>query len=172
MVNKGSIIKEILLSPPFRLLFIVVMSGLFGAYMHYIIEKNDVELEEPNEPNEEEIVSVKWRKDHFKLSEENLYNELVAQGVDFPEIVTAQALLETGHFKSYACLQQNNLFGLRDNKGKYMSFPHWTDAVAAYKKYIQRYNHPVPEDYYVYLQELGYAEDPQYIDKLKQIVNK
>lgn len=117
-------------------------------------------------------VSVQWRQNHFLLSEENLYNELVAQGVDFPEIVTAQAILETGHFKSYACLQQNNLFGLRDNKGTYMSFPHWTDAVAAYKKYIQRYNHPVPEDYYAYLQELGYAEDPQYIDKLKQIVNK
>ena len=120
----------------------------------------------------EDSVSVQWRQNHFLLSEENLYNELVAQGVDFPEIVTAQALLETGHFKSYACLQQNNLFGLRDSKGKYMSFPHWTDAVAAYKKYIQRYNHPVPEDYYAYLQELGYAEDPQYIDKLKQIVNK
>lgn len=120
----------------------------------------------------EDSVSVQWRQNHFLLSEENLYNELVAQGVDFPKIVTAQALLETGHFKSYACLQQNNLFGLRDNKGKYMSFPHWTDAVAAYKKYIQRYNHPVPEDYYAYLQELGYAEDPQYIDKLKQIVNK
>lgn len=120
----------------------------------------------------EDSVSVQWRQNHFLLSEENLYNELVAQGVDFPEIVTAQAILETGHFKSYACLQQNNLFGLRDNKGKYMSFPHWTDAVAAYKKYIQRYNHPVPEDYYAYLQELGYAEDPQYINKLKQIVNK
>jgi uncharacterized FlgJ-related protein len=120
----------------------------------------------------EDSVSVQWRQNHFLLSEENLYNELVAQGVDFPEIVTAQAILETGYFKSYACLQQNNLFGLRDNKGKYMSFPHWTDAVAAYKKYIQRYNHPVPEDYYAYLQELGYAEDPQYIDKLKQIVNK
>lgn len=120
----------------------------------------------------EDSVSVQWRQNHFLLSEENLYNELVAQGVDFPEIVTAQAILETGHFKSYACLQQNNLFGLRNNKGNYMSFPHWTDAVAAYKKYIQRYNHPVPEDYYAYLQELGYAEDPQYIDKLKQIVNK
>ena len=171
MVNKGSVIKKALLSPLFGLLFIVVVSGLLGAYIHCIIEKYGAEPK-PEKPNEEEIVSVKWRQDHFKLSEENLYNELIAQGVDFPEIVTAQALLETGHFKSYACLQQNNLFGLRDNKGKYMSFPHWTDAVAAYKKYIQRYNHPVPEDYYAYLQELGYAEDPQYINKLKQIVNK
>lgn len=171
MANKESIIKKALLSPLFGLLFIVVVSGLFGSYIHCIIEKYGAEPK-PEELNEEEIVSVKWRQDHFKLSEENLYNELVAQGVDFPEIVTAQAILETGHFKSYACLQQNNLFGLRDNKGKYMSFLHWTDAVAAYKKYIQRYNHPVPEDYYVYLQELGYAEDPQYINKLKQIVNK
>lgn len=169
MANKGSIIKKVLLSPYLALLFIVVTSGLFGAHMQSLMDKSEVE---PEELNEEEIVSVKWRQDHFKLSEENLYNELVAQGVDFPEIVTAQAILETGHFKSYACLQQNNLFGLRDNKGKYMSFPHWTDAVAAYKKYIQRYNHPVPEDYYAYLQELGYAEDPQYINKLKQIVNK
>ena len=168
MVNKGSIIKKILLSPVFSILIIALASVLICVHIHYI-EKYETELEELNE---EEIVSVKWRQDHFKLSEENLYNELVAQGVDFPEIVTAQAILETGHFKSYACLQQNNLFGLRDNKGKYMSFPHWTDAVAAYKKYIQRYNHPVPEDYYAYLQELGYAEDPQYIDKLKQIVNK
>lgn len=168
MVNKGSIIKKILLSPVFSILIIVLASVLICVHIHYI-EKYETELEELNE---EEIVSVKWRQNHFLLSEENLYNELVAQGVDFPEIVTAQAILETGHFKSYACLQQNNLFGLRDNKGKYMSFPHWTDAVAAYKKYIQRYNHPVPEDYYAYLQELGYAEDPQYIDKLKQIVNK
>lgn len=169
MVNKGSIIKKVLLSPIFILLFIAFASALIGAHIHRVLERYEVE---PEEQKEEEIVSVKWRQDHFKLSDENLYNELVAQGVDFPEIVTAQAILETGHFKSYACLQQNNLFGLRDNKGKYMSFPHWTDAVAAYKKYIQRYNHPVPEDYYVYLQELGYAEDPQYIAKLKQIVNK
>lgn len=168
MANKGSIIKKVLLSPVFSILIIAFASVLIYVHIHYI-EKYETE---PEELNEEEIVSVKWRQDHFKLNEENLYNELVAQGVDFPEIVTAQAILETGHFKSYACLQQNNLFGLRDNKGKYMSFPHWTDAVAAYKKYIQRYNHPVPEDYYAYLQELGYAEDPQYIDKLKQIVNK
>ncbi len=118
-----------------------------------------------------EVASVKWRQNHFMLSEENLYNELVAQGVDFPEIVQAQAILETGHFKSHACLQQNNLFGLRNGDGTYMAFDHWTDAVAAYKKFIQKYD-PPPNDYYKYLQDLGYAEDPNYIIKLKQIVSK
>lgn len=123
------------------------------------------------EKAEGEVASVKWRQNHFMLSEENLYNELVAQGVDFPEIVQAQAILETGHFKSYACLQQNNLFGLRNSDGTYMSFDHWTNAVAAYKKFIQKYD-PPPNDYYKYLQDLGYAEGPNYIIKLKQIVSK
>ena len=128
-------------------------------------------MEREAEKVEGEVASVKWRQNHFMLSEENLYNELVAQGVDFPEIVQAQAILETGHFKSYACLQQNNLFGLRNGDGTYMSFDHWTNAVAVYKKFIQKYNHP-PNDYYKYLQDLGYAEDPNYIIKLKQIVSK
>lgn len=128
-------------------------------------------MERETEKTEGEVASVKWRQNHFILSEENLYNELVAQGVDFPEIVQAQAILETGHFKSYACLQQNNLFGLRNGDGTYMSFDHWTDAVAAYKKFIQKYD-PPPNDYYKYLQDLGYAEDPNYIIKLKQIVSK
>lgn len=53
----------------------------------------------------------------------------------------------------------------------FMSFDHWTNAVAAYKKFIQKYD-PPPKDYYKYLQDLGYAEDPNYIIKLKQIVSK
>lgn len=113
-------------------------------------------------------VSVVWRQDHFKLNKENLYNELYAQGVEFPEIVLSQAILETGHFKSNACKIKNNLFGLRNSDGTYKDFEHWTDCVAAYKKYIQKYEE-LPTDYYEYLKNLGYAEDSTYIDKLKQI---
>lgn len=65
----------------------------------------------------------------------------------------------------------NNLFGLRNNDSTYMSFEHWTDAVAAYKKYIQKYESP-PDDYYEYLDKLGYAEDKNYTTKLKQIIKK
>ena len=128
-------------------------------------------MEKEAEKVEGEVVSVKWRHNHFILSEENLYNELVAQGVDFPEIVQAQAILETGHFKSHACLQQNNLFGLRKGDGTYMSFDHWTDAVAAYRKYIQKWDEP-PNDYYEYLDKLGYAEDSSYVAKVKEIVRQ
>lgn len=116
-----------------------------------------------------EVASVVWRQNHFLLSEENLMNELKAQDIQFPEIVAAQALLETGNFKSYACINRNNLFGLRKKDSTYMSFEHWTDCVAAYKKYIQEWKQP-PNDYYKYLDDLGYAEDASYTIKLKQMV--
>lgn len=116
-----------------------------------------------------EVASVIWRQNHFLLSRENLINELKAQDIQFPEIVVAQALLETGNFKSYSCINRNNLFGLRKKDGTYMSFEHWTECVAAYKKYIQKWKQP-PNDYYKYLDDLGYAEDTSYTTKLKQIV--
>ena len=122
-----------------------------------------------SERMEGEVASVVWRQNHFLLSNENLLNELRAQGVHFPEIVVAQAILETGNFKSAACSNKNNLFGLRKKDGTYMSFEHWTDCVAAYKLYIQRWE-KCPEDYYQYLNDLGYAEDSLYTQKLRQIV--
>lgn len=116
-----------------------------------------------------EVASVVWRQNHFLLSKENLMNELKAQDVQFPEIVVAQALLETGNFKSYSCINRNNLFGLRKKDSTYMSFEHWTECVAAYKKYIQKWKQP-PNDYHKYLDDLGYAEDISYTTKLKQMV--
>ena len=147
---------------------ISICVGIFvGAVCVLWFQAMDREAEKANG----EVASIKWRQCHFLLSEQNLYNELVAQGIDFPEIVQAQAVLETGYFKSYACLSQNNLFGLRNSNGTYMSFHHWTECVAAYKKYIQKYSRP-PNDYYKFLDDLGYAEDKEYTNKLKQIVNK
>lgn len=128
-------------------------------------------IKESAEKKEGEVASVKWKTNHFMLNESNLMDELIAQGISFPEIVQAQAVLETGHFKSYACKTQNNLFGLRKSDGTYMSFEHWTDAVAAYKRYIQKWKAP-PNDYYHYLDSMGYAEDTSYTTKLKQIVNQ
>ena len=138
------------------------VTGIALFFWYKAIEK------EANRRQSDEI-SVVWRQKHFILTPENLVNELKAQGIEFPEIVLAQAILETGHFKSNACIYKNNLFGLRCADGTYMYFDHWTDCVAAYKFYIQDWEVP-PENYYNYLDSLGYAEDTSYIAKLKQIV--
>lgn len=146
-----------------------VVTILIGVIVGVLFAMQYYAASEFIEKKEGEISSVKWRVNHFKLSDENLFNELVAQGVEYPEIVTAQAILETDNFKSAACLQDNNLFGLRYKDGRYMHFDHWTDAVTAYKKYIQKWDSK-PPNYYEYINALDYAGDTSYIAKLKELV--
>lgn len=107
-----------------------------------------------------------------RTAKEGLIDALKYYDIQHPDIVYAQALLETGHFKSVGCLKHHNLFGLYNSKAKrYCRFNHWTESVIAYKEWIQRRYKP-PEDYYKFLSRIGYASDPTYISKLKQIVKK
>ncbi len=88
--------------------------------------------------------------------------------VKHPRIVTAQAILESGNFKSELFKEYNNPFGLYNSKKKdYFKFKHWTDAVAAYISMVEyRYT---GGDYYRFLEELPYAQDSRYIDKVRII---
>ena len=83
-------------------------------------------------------------------------------------IVVAQSILETGHYKSDKCINYNNLFGLYDSKNKkYYRFNTWQESVKAYKSKVQyKYS---SGDYYRFLTKIKYAKDPKYISKLKNI---
>lgn len=108
------------------------------------------------------------KKPPLDLNIGNLATVLERHGILHPRIVIAQALLETGYFTSRVCLECNNLFGLRRPKdGSYYEFDNWEESVKAYRDYIQyRYK---DGDYYQFLQRIGYAEDPNYVSKVKQI---
>ena len=144
--------------------FIGMLLGMAFLWHYYTVS------ESLKDKKESEKICVKWRTEHFKLTNENLYNELIAQEIDYPEIVLAQAILETGNYTSYSCRERNNLFGLRKRDGSYMTFDHWTNSVHAYKKYIQKYK-TVPENYYKFLDDLGYAEDSIYVLRVKSVQN-
>lgn len=110
---------------------------------------------------------------------EDLYRVLQHYNIQYPHIVYAQAILETGNFTSKNCLVNNNLFGLYDSKNKkYFKFNHWTESVKAYKNMIQyrftiNSDKPPNDDYYYqFLHRIGYAEDKYYISKVKNIVDK
>ena len=101
------------------------------------------------------------------LNEKNLKKVLKDNKIKQPNIVFAQAKLETGNFTSKVCKSKGNLFGLRKGN-QYRCYEHWTESVKAYKKLIQsRYT---GGDYLAFLNRIGYAEDPSYIDKLQTIL--
>lgn len=104
--------------------------------------------------------------------EEGLIEALEYYEIQYPQIVYAQALLETGHFSSSVCKKYNNLFGLYNSKIKdYYSFEHWSDSVKAYRDFVQ-YKYKGNTDYYTFLVDLPYAMDPNYIRKIKQLEHK
>ena len=97
-----------------------------------------------------------------QLTIPNLYKEIIRNGILYPKIVLAQAILETGWFRSSVCRNKHNLFGLTNPRtGKYYEFNHWTESVRAYYTKVQ-YKYK-GGSYLLWLDEIGYAEEPDYI---------
>lgn len=104
-----------------------------------------------------------------ELSIPNLYKEIIRNGILYPKIVLAQAILETGWFRSSVCKNKHNLFGLTNpHTGKYYEFNHWTESVRAYYTKVQ-YKYK-GGNYLLWLEEIGYAEDPNYIISIISIL--
>lgn len=142
----------------------VIVGLCTGAQLSKLIPRNTILKEEP--------VPVKLEQPEFFLHD-TPNDSLVLQacayyGLKHDTIILTQAKLETGNYKSYQCQVNNNLFGLYNSaKMEYYKFNHWSESVEAYKKWIQyRYK---DGDYYMWLQTIGYAEDSNYISKLKWV---
>lgn len=106
-----------------------------------------------------------------ELTIPNLYQEIIRNGIRHPKIVVAQAILETGWFRSPLCRNRHNLFGLTNPKtGKYYEFNHWTESVRAYYTKVQ-YKYK-GGNYLLWLQNIGYAEDPRYVSEVIKVLKK
>ena len=122
-----------------------------------------------NESNEiEEIVfDVK----ELELNKENFFKACDYYGVHHPNIVYAQALVESGHFKSNLFHTRNNFLGLWNySKNEFYTFDHWTDCINAYGSKVQ-YKYK-GGDYYQFLDDIGYAKAEHYIALVKKVENQ
>ena len=107
-----------------------------------------------------------------KTPEEGIDEALQYYNIEHPTIVKAQAILETGNFTSNLCVKNNNLFGLYDSKNKrYYSYNHWWESIEAYKELIQR-KYDNSKYYYMFLEDIKYAKDKEYINKVKKIAEE
>lgn len=101
----------------------------------------------------------------------NLYEEIRRNGILYPKVVLAQAILETGWFRSPVCRNKHNLFGLTNPRtGKYYEFEHWTESVRAYYTKVQ-YKYK-GGNYLLWLRDIGYAEDPEYIRSVIRVLKQ
>ena len=120
-------------------------------------------------------------EEHNEFSEEKLDAYLKEINIKFPDIVKAQATLETGYFKSEKVIVNHKLFGMKvaklrpttalgENLG-HAFYDNWKQSVLDYAFYQAAYLRQIKTDdeYLAYL-ELNYAEDPNYINKLKKLI--
>ena len=129
--------------------------------------------------NEEKSIIIE-KIDPFKVVEFKEY--LIDLNIKFPEVVYAQARLETNGFKSKIFRENNNLFGMKastkrssTNKGiqhGHAYYDSWRESVLDFALWQCRYlgNITTEEEYFRYL-KANYAEDPNYINKLKNLIN-
>lgn len=119
----------------------------------------------------ERPTDVTVREELPVLTIPNLFAEIKKNGIKYPKIVLAQAILETGWFKSSVCRNNHNLFGLTNPRTKtYYEFDHWTESVKAYYTKVQyRYS---GGNYLLWLKKIGYAEDKGYIRAIIKLLRQ
>ena len=124
-------------------------------------------LKREQQKNVDDIIKVENQLPELTIP--NLYKEIIRNGILYPKIVLAQAILETGWFRSSVCRNKHNLFGLTNPRtGKYYEFNHWTESVRAYYTKVQ-YKYK-GGNYLLWLVEIGYSENSNYIKTIIKVL--
>ena len=117
------------------------------------------------------------------FSKEAMVQMLKELNVKFPYIVLAQSTIETGHWTSGIFLENHNLFGMKQARSRVTTalgtnrnhayYNHWRESVYDYAFYQSRYLGKIKseKEYFAYLNS-SYAEDPNYIKKIKSTIEK
>ena len=120
------------------------------------------------------------------ITKENLYEQIKKLGIKFPDVVFAQAVLETGHFTSKLFQQGNNLFGMKvpskretlsigKRKGGYAIFDSWESSVNDYllwQDYVLRNKNIKTKKQYLALLDRIYAKNENYVVHLHRVMAK
>lgn len=129
---------------------------------------------------EEKLIVI---REYNEFSEAKLIEKIKQLNFRFPHIILAQSCLETGHYKSTIFYENHNLFGMKEaklrsnlaigtNRG-HAYYDSWQDSVVDYALFYSTYLSKIKTEgeYFEYLRQ-NYAEDPTYVQRLKNIINK
>jgi flagellum-specific peptidoglycan hydrolase FlgJ len=114
--------------------------------------------------------------------QEQIEEAIYRMNFKYPHIVLAQAKLESGNFQSIIFKENNNIFGMKQARTRpttatgtsrsHATYGTWKDSIIDYALYSSTYlSGKTESEYYAYLGR-NYAQDPEYVAKLRQIVEK
>lgn len=162
-----------------RIVMITAIVTLLGSGITYFIGFKDGRSVLQNLTPEEKIIIL---NNYDKFTPQKFREYLEELNVPHPDIVYAQAVLETGNFTSHIFKSNNNLFGMKvatirptTNIGEedgHAAFKHWRHSVVDYALYSSCYLTKMTRVEYLDYLSKRYAEDPNYITKVKDIINK
>lgn len=127
---------------------------------------------------EEKIIVV---REYNGFTQKALIEKIKSLNFKFPYIILAQSYQETGHYQSSIFKECKNLFGMKEariratlakgtNRG-HAYYDSWQESLYDYALFYNTYLHDIKTEgeYYGYLEQY-YAEDPTYVERLKNIV--
>lgn len=128
-----------------------------------------------------EKIPVIIRINEQEFSEKNLKKEIDKLGFKYPDIIYAQAIEETGNFKSIVFRENNNLFGLKlpnlrptlaiGENLNHAKFKNWHESLAERALWeAQNASNIYSEKEYYQLLDAIYAEKPGYSTRLKNLI--
>lgn len=120
------------------------------------------------------------------INYKNLYSKILEYNIKFPDVVFAQAVLETGHFRSKLFQNSNNLFGMKlprkretvavgKTKGGYAKFDNWESSVYDYSLWqnnIFAKKGDLTRKQYLTMLDKIYSESKGYSKKVTKIINE
>lgn len=150
---------------------LLILIGILTINCSNSIQNNEVLLQDTI------IIS-----DSIEFSEKELKKYIKHLNLKYPDIVYAQAVLETGNFNSSIFRNNNNLFGFKEPKVRnntsrgslsgYAYYTSWRQSVIDYALFQSSYMRKLSrEEYFRYL-DRNYAKDPNYSKKLKEIIKR
>lgn len=131
------------------------------------------------EVSSKSVTLFKYVAEPKDFDEEKLARYLVELNVAHPEIVFAQAVVESGNFKSKIFQENNNMFGMKEarvrshtalgtNRG-HAVYRNWKECVIDYALYQSRYLPKLSRKEYLEYLGARYAEDPGYKNKIEKL---
>jgi uncharacterized FlgJ-related protein len=158
---------------PLTILLVLLSICITGAIMQNITV--------PVQENITENITICKSKDSLSM-EEQIYLYLDTINVKFKTVVVAQAVLESGNFKSKVFKENNNIFGMKKAstrptlgtmQGSYSKYKNWQESILDYAFYQAYFcNRIKSEEEYINHLCTNYAEDEKYRDKLERIIAK